>query len=360
MVKWYYFLAVQILMLFLVFIALASPWYSMEHNVSGSLSSGTNVFASGTMFTGESMSLKGRNWYHGATSSPQIFRQPLTDNGHEDYEDMPHVKETMGTAGLFSNMVLIFCIIGLAMLAPFLFIKGIRKHLKIAMIINGLLLVFTTAAVAIKFNNEIPPALSADLENTVYPHIFDHMTMENLTVPAQASGQYENFHTTRDAVYERFSNGTVYEETFSGSSVETYNRDYSALGMKLRVSSVLLWHPSMGWYLMLSLLLPGLAAVFFAFRLDTNMVFPFSLDKVIYKSHGKRGKKKRRSGKKGNRSREKNTDEVTNKGSGVESSNIEEGFLPVPESEETIIDPEEGFISIGGGDDESEDFPWNR
>ena len=360
MMKWYYFLAAQILMLFMVFIALASPWYSMDHNTSGTLSSGANVFASGTMFTGESMGLKERNWYHGASSSPQIFRPPLTGDGQGDYEELPHVGEVMGRARLFSIISLTFCIIGLAVLVPFLFIRSKRKYLKIAMIINGFLLFFTATAAVVSFYNDIPSAVSADLEETVYPHLFDHITIENLTVPAQASDEYENFYTTRDAVYEQFSNGTVYEESFSGSSVETYSRVYSSLSMKLRVSSVLLWHPSMGWYLMLAVLLPGLAAVFFAFRLDIDMQVPFFSDIVIYRGDGKRGKKKRRSGKKGKRSKEKKKYTVTKKDGGPESPEIEEGFLPLPGSESRTTVSDEGFIPVENEDDEELDFPWNR
>jgi len=359
-VKWYYFLVAQLLMMFLVFIAISSPWYSMEHNASGSLSSGANVFASGTMFTGESMSLRDRNWYHRAGSTPQIFRSPLADNGQEDYEELPHVKDVMDRARLFSIMASVFGIIGLAMLALFLFVKSKRKYLKIAMIINGILMIFTNAAASVTFYNDIPSAVGADLENTVYPHLFDHMTLENLTLPPQASDEYENFYTTRDAVYEKFTNGTVYEESFSGVSGETYNRDYSALSMKLRVSSVLLWHPSLGWYLMLSMLIPGLAAVFFAFKLDSNMKIPFSPNIMIYKSDGKRGREKRRLGKKRTKNRKTDDDFVATEDGGLETPEIEEGFLPVPDSEGGATESDEGFIPIEEADTETQDFPWNR
>ena len=359
MVKWYYFLAAQILILFLVFIALASPWYSMEHNASGTLSSGANVIASGTMFTGESMGLRERNRYHGASSSPQIFRPPLADNSQEDYEDMPRVKEVMDRARRLTIMTSVFCITCLAMLTLFLFVKSGRKHLKIAMMTNCFLLVCAASAAAATFYKGISPAVGADLENTIYSHLFDHITLENLTVPAQATGEYENFHTTREQVYERLSNGTVYEESLSGSSVENYGRDYSALSMKLRASSVLLWHPSTGWYLMLSLLLPGLAAVFFAFRLDPNIPVPFSSD-GDNKSLGKGERSQRRKGK--NRTKNRGTEAVlaSMAGGKVKSSELEEGFLPVPDGLDRRAEPDEGFMPIGNADAETPDFFWNR
>ena len=276
MIKWYYFLSAQLLVLAVILLALLFPWYSMEHITAGGLYGGRRVYASGEMETVEMMTPWESKRQHSATSSPyQIFRSPRSTYEAESYDDKPHIEGVMSKSRNLCIAAEMLGVVNLILIGAFLFIRKKRKSLRIALIASTMLLVISSFTGVVLFYQNMPNAVYEDLDSTIFPDIFDHMEEENITLPDELADQNSTFHSTRTEVYHQFKNETQYSKSFSGTSTDKYYDSFLHGSVILNVRSVLSWGPSFGWYMMIFASIAGIALVILSFQIDKNTPVPF-------------------------------------------------------------------------------------
>jgi len=275
MAKWYFFIAAELLVLTLIIIALFFPWYSLDHKIDGSLNAKDHPLYNAEIRTIENMDIW-EDWrIHKAESNSEIFGSSNQDTSSNKYEEMPHVRKVMKTAGALSFTAAFLSLTGILLFGFFIFFKKKRKRLKISIAVVSILVFATCLIGSMLFYWNIAPAVNEDLEHTIYPGLFDPLEEENVSAPYIASSEQKKFEEAHDALYHKFKNETVYYESFYGSDSERYNDSYAKGKIQLHVESTLEWGPSFGWYLLAISLFPAIIGIFLAVLLDMNMPIPF-------------------------------------------------------------------------------------
>jgi len=323
MIKWYHFLAVQLLVLAVILLALFFPWYSMEHIATGGLYGGRRVYASGEMETVEMMTPWESKRQHSATSSPyQIFRSPRSTFETESYDDKPHIEGVMKTSRNLCIAAEILGALNLVLIGLFLFARKKRRTIQVAIIASTVLVTISSFAGIITFYRNIPNAVNEDLEGTIFPDMFDHMEEENITLPNELAEHSSTFHSSRREVYYQLKNETVYEKSFSGASQEKYYDSYLHGSVILNVRSVLSWGPSFGWYMMIFASVAGVAMVILSFLIDKNTPVPFRENYPDFDDYD-------------DDDEDENDDGYHDEDEGDETENLTEGYVPVDNGEES-------------------------
>jgi len=282
MIRWHYLLGGALLVLLFLLGGLFFPWYTMRHNASGDLRTGRFVAASGSMETSEVMYLEDETRNHSASSSPQIFREPRTTESMGKYDDMPHVKDTLSMTRAFIITGMVLSCLTAAVLCVYIFIEKHRKPLLMALIAVSILSLLASSASIILFSVRMPDDIDSDLDATIFPGLFSHMELANITLPYEVEDEQSKFYTTRTEVYDDLWNSTGYDGGLSGSSRGTYHRSYFDGQVVLNVESDLSWGPGSGWYMTLFASVLGLACAVLSILVDRNPSVPFARGKETF------------------------------------------------------------------------------
>ncbi len=252
---------ILIISMLLLILSLIMPWYNLNHTAGGALYSESSFKLSyGDISNLESMGLWNEKRVHQATSSPQIFKEPRSGVSGSNYEKSPNIDSTMTTTAVFVIIASLLNIISL--IGSFLLLKSKgrgRRNARRIMLLTIILMFGCTIWTSFYFYTNIPVAVNEDIDTTIYPDLYDHITEDNLTFPG-SDGRSEFWSTRRD-VYDQFSSTTEHERTFTGSDTSQFQQSYFDGKIHLNIVNEFSWGPSPGFLIFLGVTFISFAAM---------------------------------------------------------------------------------------------------